>query len=409
LNVEAYTGFLRPEPEEKFTLRGKPLVAVVSAGLSKFGRLEDFSGRELFAQAALEAFERCPSLNPKKDIKGLFIGMMSESFEHQGHSAPMLSDWAGLLPCPAIRTEIACASSAAALRTGIFSILSGVYDIVLVGGFEKMTKRTTAETTDILSMAADYPFEQWNGITFPGLFALMATAHMHEYGTTEQQMGLIAVKNHRNGTLNPKAHIQKEVPLETVMASRMIAKPLKLYDCSLISDGSSCAVLTKPELAKKYTDNPVYITGSGHGSDALGLHQRESLTSIKATKNAAREAYDMSGIKPADVDVAEVHDCFTIAELIAYEDLGFCKIGEGGKYIEKGVPTLEGELPVNTSGGLKSKGHPVGATGIAQLYEIFLQLTDQAERRQVEGCEVGLTQNLGGSGASCLVHIYRRG
>ncbi len=389
-------------------LKGKPLVAIVSAGLSKFGKMEDFSGRELFAQAALEAFERCPNLEPKKDIKGLFIGMMSEGFEHQGHSAPMLSDWAGLLPAPAIRTEIACASSAAALRTGIFSILSGIYDVVLVGGFEKMTKKTTSETTEILGMAADYPFEQWNGITFPGLFALMATAHMHEYGTTEREMGLIAVKNHHNGSMNPKAHIQKEVPLEIVLASRMVATPLKLYDCSLISDGASCAVLTKPELAKKYADNPVYITGSGHASDTLGLFQRESFTSVKATRYAAQEAYNMAGIKPADIDVAEVHDCFTIAELIAYEDLGFCKPGGGGKFIEKGVPTLNGDLPINTSGGLKSKGHPVGATGIAQVYEIFLQLTGQAEKRQVEGCSVGLTQNLGGSGASCLVHVFRR-
>jgi acetyl-CoA acetyltransferase len=370
--------------------------------------MEDFSGTELFAQAASEAFERCPNLEPKKDIKGLFIGMMSESFEHQGHSAPMLSDWTGLLPAPAIRTEIACASSAAALRTGIFSILSGIYDVVLVGGFEKMTKKTTSETTEILGMAADYPFEQWNGITFPGLFALMATAHIHEYGTTERQMGLIAVKNHHNGFLNPKAHIQKEVPLETVLASRMIATPLKLYDCSLISDGASCAILTKPELAKKYADNPVYITGSGHASDTLGLFQRESFTSVKATRNAAKEAYNMAGIKPADVEIAEVHDCFTISEIIAYEDLGFCKPGEGGKFIEKGVPTLNGDLPINTSGGLKSKGHPVGATGVAQLYEIFLQLTGQAEKRQVEGCSVGLTQNLGGSGSSCLVHIFRR-
>ena len=389
-------------------MKGKPLVAVISAGLSKFGKMEESTGRELFVDAASEAFERCPNLDPKKDIKGLFIGMMSECFEHQGHSAPMLSDWTGLLPAPAIRTEIACASSAAALRLGIFSILSGIYDVVMVGGFEKMTKRSTAETTEYLGMAADFPFEQWNGVTFPGLFALMATVHMHEYGTTEEQMGLVAVKNHHNGSLNPKAHLQKEVTLEKVLASRMIAKPLKLYDCSLISDGASCAILTKPDIAKQYTDDPVYIIGSGHGSDALGLFQRDSLTSIKATKAAAKEAYEMAGIKPSDVDVAELHDCFTIAELIAYEDLGFCSPGEGGKLIESGVTNLDGDLPVNTSGGLKSKGHPVGATGVAQLYEIYLQLTGQAEKRQVEGCEVGLTQNLGGSGASCLVHIYRR-
>ncbi len=390
-------------------MKGRPLVAIVSAGLSRFGKIEESTGRELFVEAAVEAFQKCPNLNPKKDIKGLVIGMMSECFEHQGHSAPMVSDWTGLLPVPAVRTEIACASSAAALRYGIFSILSGIYDIVMVGGFEKMTKRTTSEATEYLAMAADFPFEQWNGITFPGLFALMATAHMHQYGTTEEQMALIAVKNHHNGALNPKAHLQKEITVEKALESRMVAKPLKLYDCSLISDGASCAILTRPDLARKYTDNPVYVIGSGHGSDTLGLYERESFTSMKATRTAAKEAYEMAGKGPRDVDVAELHDCFTIAELIAYEDLGFCKPGEGGKFIEEGSPMLGGDLPINTSGGLKSKGHPVGATGIAQLYEIYLQLTGQAERRQVEECRVGLTQNLGGSGASCLVHIYRSG
>jgi acetyl-CoA C-acetyltransferase len=389
-------------------LNGRPLVAIISAGLSKFGKREESTGRELFVEAAIEAYERCPNLNPKKDIKSLVIGQMSECFEHQGHSAPMISDWVGLLPAPAVRTEIACASSAAALRYGIFSVLSGIYDIVMVGGFEKMTKRSTTETTEFLSMAADFPFEQWNGVTFPGLFALMATAHMYEYGTTEEHMGRVAVKNHHNGALNPKAHLQKEVTIEKVLASKMIAKPLKLYDCSLISDGASCAILTTPEIAKKYAENPVYITGSGHGSDTLGVYQRESLTSVKATKHAAREAYEMAGISPLEVDVAEVHDCFTIAEIIAYEDLGFCEPGGGGRFIEEKMSALDGELPVNTSGGLKSKGHPVGATGIAQLYEVFLQLTGQAEKRQVEDCEIGLTQNLGGSGASSLVHVYRR-
>jgi len=390
-------------------LRGKPLAAVVSAGLSKFGKRRGLSGRELFAEAALEAFERCPNLDPPKDIKMLIIGNMSESFEHQCHSAPIMSDWAGLLPTPAVRVEVACASSAAAIRYGVFMILSGLYDVVMVGGFEKMTHRATSEATEYLAMAADYPFEQWNGATFPGLFALMATAHMHEYGTTEEQMALVAVKNHHNGALNPKAHLQKEVTVEQVLSSRVIAKPLKLYDCSLISDGASCAILTKPEIAKKYTDTPVYIIGSGHGTDAIGLYERDNLTSLKATKIAAKEAYEMAGLEPQDIDIAEVHDCFTIAEIMAYEDLGFCKPGEGGKFIESGIPMLDGELPINMSGGLKAKGHPVGATGVAQLYEIFLQLTGQADKRQIDGCEIGLTQNLGGSGATCIVHIYRRG
>ena len=387
----------------------KPLVSIVSAGLSRFGRREGFYGRELFAEAAREAFEKCPNLDPVKDIEALFVGHMGESYEHQGHTGPTLSDWAGLLPKPAMRLESACASSGSALRCGIFAILSGLHKVVMVGGVEKMTHRTTPEVTEFLAMASDFPFEQWHGITFPGLYALMATAHMHKYGTTEEQMSMVAVKNHHNGALNPKAHMQVEVTLEKAMSSRVIAWPLKLYDCSLITDGASCLILTRPELAKKFTDMPVHIVGSGQASDAIGLYEREELTTIRAGKLAGKEAYKMAGVKPQDLDVAEVHDCFTIAEIIAYEDLGFCRPGKGGSLVEKGITTLEGKIPVNTSGGLKSKGHPVGATGTAQAYEIYLQLTGQAGRRQVSGAEVGLTHNVGGSGATATVHIYRRG
>ena len=384
-------------------------MSIISAGLSRFGKIKGISGRELFVEAAKEAFERCTALDPKKDIQALIIGQMSESFEHQGHIAPIISDWTGLLPTPAVRTEVACASSAAALRLGILAILSGFYDIVMVGGVEKMTERTTAEATEYLAMAADFPFEQWNGVTFPGLFALMATAHMHKYRTTEEQMAMVAVKNHHNATMNPKAHMQKEVTVDQVLGSKMIAQPLKLYDCSLISDGAACAILARPEIASKYTGNPVHIIGSGHGSDTAGLYERESLTSMRAIKLATKEAYRMANVKPEDINVAEVHDCFTIAEIIAYEDLDFCAPGKGGKLMKDGTTMIGGEIPANTSGGLKAKGHPIGATGIAQLYEVFLQLTGQAEKRQVENCEIGLTQNLGGSGSSCFVHIYRRG
>ena len=387
----------------------KPLVSIVSAGLSKFGKRTGLYGRELFAEAAKEAFERCPNLEPKKDIKALFVGHMGESYEHQGHTGPTVSDWAGLLPIQATRVENACASSSIALRCGIFAILSNMCDIVMVGGVEKMTHRTTPDVTEFLAMASDYPFEQWHGITFPGLYALMATAHMHNYGTTEEQMAMVAVKNHHNGALNPKAHMQREVTLEKGMSSRVIAWPLKLYDCSLITDGASCLILTKPELARKFTDTPVHIIGSGQASDAIGLYERESLTTLKAARLAAKEAYQMAKAKPKDIDIAEVHDCFTIAEIIAYEDLGFCKPGEGGSLIERGATTLEGDIPVNSSGGLKSKGHPVGATGTAQAYEIYLQLTGQAEKRQVDGAEIGLAHNVGGSGATAAVHIFRRG
>lgn len=388
---------------------GKPLASIVSAGLSKFGKIEGLYARELFALAAKEAFERCPNIDPKKDIQALFVGHMGESYEHQGHTGATVADWAGLLHIPATRTECACASSGAALRAGIMAIMSGLYDIVMVGGVEKMTHRSTPEVTEFLAMASDFPFEQWHGITFPGLYALMATAHMHKYGTTEEQLAMVAVKNHHNGCLNPKAHMQREVTLEKALSSRVIAWPLKLYDCSLITDGASCLILTKPEIAKKYTDMPVHIIGSGQASDSIGIYEREQFTSLTAAKEAAKQAYKMAGLTPNDIQVAEVHDCFTIAEIIAYEDLGFCKPGEGGKLIEEGVTTLDGSLPVNTSGGLKAKGHPVGATGTAQAYEIYLQLTGQAEKRQVENVEIGLTHNVGGSGATATVHIYRRG
>jgi acetyl-CoA C-acetyltransferase len=392
-----------------FSLNGKPLVSIVSAGLSKFGKLEGFYAREIFAEAAKEAFDRCPNLDPKKDIKALFVGQMGESYEHQGHTGATMADWAGLLHIPATRTEAACASSGAALRSGIYAVLSGLCDVVMVGGVEKMTHRTTPEVTEYLAMASDYPFEQWHGITFPGLFALMATAHMHAYCTTEQHLAMVAVKNHYHGSLNPKAQMQKEITLEAALSSRVIAWPLKLYDCSLITDGGSCIILTKPDLAKNFTDTPVHIIGSGQASDTIGMYEREGFTSLAAAKSAAKIAYEMADVKPEEIDVAEVHDCFTIAEIIAYEDLGFCKPGEGGRLVEKGDTKLGGRIPVNTSGGLKAKGHPVGATGTGQAYEMFLQLTGQADKRQVKDAEVGLTHNVGGSGATAAVHIYRRG
>jgi len=389
-------------------LNGKPIVSIISAGLSKFGKNEGLYSRELFAEAAKEAFDRCPKLEPKRDIKAMFVGHMGESYEHQGHMGATTADWTGLLNIPAIRTEAACASSGAALRAGVYAVLSGLVDIVLVGGVEKMTHRSTKEVTEYLAMASDYPFEQWHGITFPGLYALMATAHMHKYGTTEAQMAQVAVKNHHHGTLNPKAHLQKEITIEKALASRTVATPLKVFDCSLITDGASCVVLSKPELASKFTDQPIHIIGTGQASDTIGLYERETLTSLKAAKIAAKTAYNMAKVSPEEVDLAEVHDCFTIAELIAYEDLGFCSPGESGKLAENGETCLGARLPVNASGGLKSKGHPVGATGTAQAYEIYLQLTGQAEQRQVKNACIGLTHNVGGSGATATVHIYRR-
>ncbi len=388
---------------------GKAIASIVSAGISKFGVREGLYSRELFAEAAKEAFERCPNLDPRRDIQALFVGMMSESYEHQAHVAPLLLDWVGLLPKPAFRTEGACASSSVGLRTALFAIASKMYDVVLVGGVEKMTHVSTTGVTEILAMASDFPFEQWNGISFPGIFAMMAVDHMHRYGTTEEQMAKVAVKNHEHGVLNPKAQFQRKITVNDVLSSPPVAWPLKLYDCCPRTDGASCLVLTSPEFARRFTDTPVDIIGSGQAQDTLSLFDREDFSSMKVTRLAAQQAYKMAGVGPSDIDVAELHDCFTIAEIIAYEDLGFCEHGKGGKLIDDGVTQLGGKLPANTSGGLKAKGHPVGATGIAQACEIYLQLTAQAARRQVSGAEIGLTENVGGSASTGVVHIYHRG
>ncbi len=389
------------------SLNGKPLVSIVSAGMSKFGKNEGLYTRELFSYALKEALDRCPKLDAKRDIKAMYIGHMGEAYEHQGHTGSATADWAGLLGIPSTRTEAACASGGVALRSGVFAVLSGLADVVLVGGVEKMTHRTTAEVTEYLAMASDYPFEQFHGITFPGLFALMATAHMNAYGTTQEQMAKVAVKNHYHASLNPKAHMQKEITLENALSSKMVAWPLKMYDCSLITDGASCLILTKPELANKFTDTPVHIIGTGQASDSIGLYERKSLTSLLSAKLAAKTAYEMANVTPQDINIAEVHDCFTFVELMSYEDLGFCPIGKSGQLIDSGETRLGGKIPVNVSGGLKAKGHPVGATGTAQAYEIYLQLTGQADKRQVKDAKVGLSHNVGGSGASATVHIYR--
>ena len=388
---------------------GTPIASIVSAGISKFGAREGLYMRELFVEAAREAFDRCPNLDPKRDIGALFVGMMSESYEHQAHVAPLLEDWIGLLPVPAIRTEAACASSGVALRTALCAVGSGMYDVVLVGGVEKMTHFSTTGVTEVLAMASDFPFEQWHGISFPGIFGMMAVDHMHRYGTSEEQMAKVAVKNHEHGALNPKAHFQKRITLDEVLSSRPVAWPLKLYDCCPRTDGASCLVITSPKVAKKFTDTPVNIIGSGQAQDTLSLFDRETFSSMKVTRLAAQQAYQKAGVTPKDIDVAELHDCFTIAEIMAYEDLGFCDPGKGGKLIDEGVTNLGGRLPTNTSGGLKAKGHPVGATGTAQAYEIYLQLTNQAGKRQVRDAEIGLTQNVGGSASTGVVHVYERG
>jgi len=388
---------------------GKPIASIVSAGVSKFGVREGLYTRELFAEAAKEAFEQCPNLNPRRDIQAVFVGMMSDSYEHQAHVAPLFLDWIGLTPKPAFRTEAACASSSVAMRTALFAIASRAYDVVIVGGVEKMTHVSTTGVTEILAMASDFPFEQWHGISFPGIFAMMAVDHMHRYGTTEEQMAKVAVKNHEHGSLNPKAHFQKQITVDEVLTSRPVAWPLKLYDCCPRSDGASCLILTAPDAARQFTDTPVNVIGSGQAQDTLSLFDRENFSRMKVTELAAEQAYKQAGVGPRDIDVAELHDCFTIAEIMAYEDLGLCERGKGGWLIDEGATYLGGKIPTNTSGGLKAKGHPVGATGTAQACEIYLQLTNQADRRQVDGAEIGLTENVGGAASTGVVQIFCRG
>ena len=393
-------------------MRDRVLAAVVSAGMTKFGKLEGYSARELLALAFRETLDRCPELDPKRDIDAVFVGNMAgEAWEHQGHWGPIAADWVGLVPKPATRFENACASSGVAFRHAVMAVKSGLVDVALVAGVEKMTHRPIQETTEFLALASDHPFEQLHGLTFPGLYALMATAHMHRYGTTEEQMAMVAVKAHKYGALNPKAQFQKPVTVEKVMSSRVIAWPLKLYDCCPVSDGAACAVVTRPELAGRFTDTPIYVVGAGQGSDYIGLYERDDLTTIASTVEASRTAYRMAGVEDPvrELDLVELHDCFTIAEIIAYEDLGLCGKGEGGRMVEEGRTELGGDIPVNMSGGLKAKGHPVGATGVAQVYEVFLQLRGEAERgRQVPDAETALTHNVGGSGPTCVVHVFRR-
>lgn len=383
-------------------------MAIVGVGLTKFGELWETSLRQLIVEAGLRALEDCGV--DGKEIDAMYVGNMSAGqFVRQEHISSLIADHAGLVPIPCTRVEAACASGGVALRQAFIAVASGIHDIVVAGGVEKMTDTLTGQTTGALATAADQEWEAYIGSTFPALYALMARRHMHEYGTTEEQMAEVAVKNHHNACLNPYAQYRREITVEDVLNSPPVTLPLKLLDCSPITDGGACVILAPADRAREFTDTPIIIKGTGQASDALSLHDRSTLTSLRAAVHAADEAYKMAGIGPKDIDLAEVHDCFTIAEIMAIEDLGFCKKGEGGKITEEGETALDGRIPINTSGGLKGKGHPVGATGIAQTVEIVTQLRGEAGKRQVSGAEIGLAHNIGGSGGTCVVHIFQRG
>jgi acetyl-CoA C-acetyltransferase len=410
-------------------------VAIVGAGMSKFGAFPDKNGRDLFVEAYKEMTHSLDKGLDSSTIESFYLGnFSSDLFEHQGHSAPLLADAVGLTPIPASRVENACASGATALRQGVMAIASGMYDVVLIGGAEKMTDLPTSEVTDTLATAGDMAFEISAGFTFPGFYAAISTAYMAKYGMTPEHLMNVAIKNHDNGALNPNAQfgvtiqkwmegriasaIKKGKPAptwETIWdflhddkANPMIAWPLRLFDCSPITDGAAAILLVAEERSKEFTDHPIHIIGSGQASD-FPLHDRVDLTTLSAAKIASSQAYEMAGVTANDIRIAEVHDCFTIAEVVASEDIGFFKPGDGFKAAEDGVTARTGAKPINTSGGLKSKGHPVGASGVAQAVEVWKQMRGEADARQVPGdVPLAMTHNVGATGSTCVVHIYER-
>ncbi len=408
-------------------------VAIVGAGMSKFGAFPEKSSRDLY----VEAFQAMAAsvdkgLDPTV-IENIYVGnFSSDLFEHQGHTAPIMADAVGLVPIPATRVEDACASGGVALRQGVMAIASGMYDAVLVSGVEKMTNLPTSEVTDALAVAADTLYEIPAGFTFPGFYAAIATAYMARYGMTPEDLMKVAIKNHENGALNPLAQFNVSIPdwmkgrivaaekkgkprptwqtvwdfLYDEAANPMIAWPLRLFDCSPVTDGAAALLLVAEERASEFTDRPLHVIGSGQAS-GYPLHNRSDLTEIRAAQQAAQEAYAMAGVLPSDIRLAEVHDCFTIAEVVASEDLGFFPQGQGYRMASEGVTARTGARPVNTSGGLKAKGHPVGASGVAQAVEMWKQMRCEAGLRQVPGdVSLGLTHNVGATGTTCVVHVY---
>ncbi len=380
-------------------------VAVVGVGVTKFGRHERTCA-ELFAEAAVEALADA-DLNPEA-LQAIYVGnVVGEAGERQLHMGPQMASALGLPEVPATRFETACASSHAAFRHALFEVASGASDVVLVGGTERVLTMPTDRSTEVFAYASDAVFELPVGLTFPGVFALIARAHMAKHGTTEEQMAHVAVKNHRHGALNPKAQFQKEITIEQVLKSPLIADPLKLYDCCPFSDGAAAVILAAEEVAAR-TRKPIWALASAQAGDQMCLHDKRDLARALATERAAQAAYRQAGLGPEDVDVVELHDCFTIAEILATEGLGLFEPGTGGIAAEKGWTALGGKVPVNPSGGLKAKGHPIGATGAAQIAELTTQLRGEAGPRQVEGARIGLAHTLGGNTATVVVSLFGR-
>jgi acetyl-CoA C-acetyltransferase len=379
-------------------------VAVVGIGKTPFGAFPDKGLRSLAVEAVENAL-RDATVAPKQ-VEAFYLGNFAgPSFVGQNHLAPYVGMRAGFEGIPCTRFEDACASSGSAFFHAWQSVAAGIYDVVVAAGVEKMTSQTTPKVAEILAGAGDMAGEGRAGATFPALFAMIARRHMYQFGTTREQLAAVAVKNHANGAKNPLAHMRKVITLEQALAGKPIAEPLTVYDCSLISDGAAAVVIVPLEHAARYNSRFAKVLAVSQTSDHVALDHKSDVTLFPAVKAAGEKAYKMAGLGPKQVDLAELHDCFTIAEIIASEDLGFTEKGQGGPFAASGATAIGGQIPINTSGGLKSKGHPVGATGVGQLCDIVMQLRGDAGERQIAKHNIGLAQNLGGSGATCVVTI----
>ncbi|HJJ98075.1 MAG TPA: thiolase domain-containing protein [Methanocorpusculum sp.] len=383
-------------------------VAVIGAGITAFGERWDTSFRDLCTEAGVAALEDANVAG--EQIDAMFVGSMSAGrFIGQEHVGALVADYVGLggeLHVPATRVEAACASGGLAFRQAVAAVASGMSDVVVAAGVEKMTD--VSDATDVLAGAADREWESFAGATFPGLYAMIACDYMNKYGLTREQLAQVAVKNHYHGARNPYAQFRSEITQSTVIKSTLVASPLRLFDCSPVSDGAAVVIVCPMERAKEFTDTPIKVLASAQAGDTIALHDRPDFSTLGATVAAGNAAFKQAKLERKDIDVVEVHDCFTIAELCAIEDLGFVPKGTAGKFTEEGETQIGGKLPVNTSGGLKACGHPVGATGIKQVWEVVQQLRGEAGKRQVDGAEIGMTQNVGGTGATVVSHIFRR-
>lgn len=376
-------------------------------GKTPFGAFPDRDLRSLAVEAGQKCFKNghaAPS-----QVEAFYLGNFAgPAFVGQNHLAPYVSAALGILGVPSTRFEAACASSGSAFFHAFHAVAAGIYDTVMVLGVEKMTSQPTPKVSEILASAGDCGGEMKAGSTFASLFAMIARRHMHDFGTTREHLAAVAVKNHANGALNPDAHMRKVITLQQALAGKPIAAPLTVYDCSLVSDGAAAVLLAPAERAADFTDKPMRVLACAQASDYLALDQKEDITTFPAVRLAARKAYEKAGVGPREIEFGELHDCFTIAEIIALEDLGFAPRGEGGPYSATGHTARTGEKPMNSSGGLKSKGHPVGATGVAQICDLVIQMRCEAGERQLARTGLGIAENLGGSGATCVVTILGR-